>query len=111
MIRVGSITIPIGASNSDPLDGHLIRWASALFIHPPAAVSGVITVEVAPRRPSTVQAADWRGLESEGAVIEVTAGQTLPLMATGFGSLRLATDTPPAGDEVYEITVEEGPAY
>lgn len=110
MIRAGSMTIAIGASNSTPIDGHLIRWASAVFIHPPLVVSGTITVQVAARRPSTVQAADWRQLESEGTPIEVTGAQVLPIMASGFGSLRVATDTPPAGDEVYEVTVEEGPA-
>lgn len=111
MIRVGSLTIAAAASESEALDGHLIRWATAVYIHPPAALSGTVTVEVAPRRPRTVTAGDWRVLESEGSPITLTAGQTLPLLASGFGSLRLATDTPPAGDEVYEITVEEGPAY
>lgn len=111
MIRVGSITIATGASESDAFDGHLLRWASAIFIHPPAALSGIVTVQVAPRRPRTVQAADWRALESEGTPIEVTGGQTLPLLASGFGSLRVSTDTPPGADEVYEITIEEGPAY
>lgn len=111
MIRVGSITIGTGLTESTVLDGHLLRWATAVYIHPPAALSGTVTVEVAPRRPRTVQAADWRVLESEGNPIEVTAGQTLPLLASGFGSLRLSTTVAPAGDEEYEITVEEGPAY
>ena len=108
MIRVGSITIPNGGTASDPLDGHLIRWATALYVHPPAALAGTVTVEVAPRRPSTVQAADWRALESEGTPIEVTAGQTLPLIATGFGSIRVSTTVAPGvGGEEFEITIEE----
>ena len=49
-------------------------------------------------------------MESGGAVIEMTAGQTLTINELGFGSLRVETDAAPgAGGEIYTVTAQEDP--
>lgn len=107
MIDIGTLTIEDGETASNALDGHSCRWLKSLEIHPPAALSGTVTVRVAPQRPTETPV--YRDMESEGAAITLTAGQTLTLTELGFGSLRLETDAAPGADEVYPVTGQEDP--
>lgn len=107
MIRVPTLTIPSGQTASNILDGHDVRWLDSLEIHPPAALSGVVTVRVAPQRPGFTPV--FRDMESEGAVVVLTAGQTLTITKLGFGSLRLETTVAPGANEVYDLTGQEQP--
>ncbi len=105
MIRLPSLVIDSGATESNILDGKFFRWMDQFFIYPPAAISGVVTIQIAAPRPSTVVSADFRDLESEGAVVTLTAGQALPIVsAQGFGSIRLQTTVAPGADETHEVT-------
>lgn len=108
MIDIATLTIAQAATASNAIDGHSVRWCKSIEIHAPASLSGTVTVRVAPQRPTETPV--YRDMESGGAVIEMTAGQTLTINELGFGSLRVETDAAPgAGGEIYTVTAQEDP--
>ncbi len=114
MIHIATLTIPSGASESNILDGHLVRWLKNLFISPPAALAGVTTLFVSAKserdnkgNPTHV----FQALQSEGADVVLTADKVLALNQTGFGSLRIQTTIAPGADEVYELTGQDDPGF
>ena len=98
------LIIEDGASASNVLDNPKATFRD-MTIFPPSSLGGITTVEVSPRREAESVAADWITLTSGGSAVTLTASEALPLTVSGWGALRIATDTPPSGaTEVFEIT-------
>lgn len=98
-----TLTIPIGATESNVLDDPKSLFDNMLFFAP-AAIGGVTTVEVSPKRAANSVAGDWKTLQSGGADVALTAGKATPVTLANAAALKLVTDTTVAGaDEVYEV--------
>ena len=113
-IRLGVLTIPAGASESTILDGHAARWTKSIFIHPPAVLSGVVTVATSPKSQRDNKGAPvhvFQTLQSDGADVVVTDDKVLVLTEEGFGSLRFETTVPPGADEDYVLSAQDDPGF
>lgn len=114
MIHIATLTIPAGQSVSNILDGHRLRWLRAISIHPPAALTGVTTVQVSPKSERDNRknpTHSFQDLQSDGADVTLTADKVLVINEVPLGSLRLETTAAPAGDEVYEVVGHDDPGF
>ncbi len=114
MIHIAKLTILAGNSESEILDGHRVRWLKNLFISPPAVLAGITTVATSAKserddksNPTHV----FQTLQSEGADVVITDDKVLVLNQTGWGSMRIETDTPPGADEEYELVGQDDPGF
>lgn len=87
--RIGTLRILNGAANSPALTslqfGRVgLGMAAGITIYGPAAVDGVITVEVLPYGDST-----WRTLQSGGTDVTIAAGKAVVISPPAFADLRL----------------------
>lgn len=103
--KLPSLVIPEAATVSNALDGTQLRFAEYFTIYPPAALSGVVTIEVSDLPADVSVAADWRVLADEaGAARTLTADEAMPVRNTGFGALRLSTTIAPGvGGETHDV--------
>lgn len=100
---MATLTIAIGDTESNVLDDPKSLFDNMLFFAP-AAIGGVTTVEVSPKRAANTLAADWKTLQSGGSDVALTAGKATPVTLSNAAALRVVTDTTVAGaDEVYEV--------
>lgn len=91
--RVGTLTIAGSATDSQALS--TLQFGKAglgaavgITIYAPAAVPGVITVQVLPYGDTV-----WRTLQSGGADVTIAAAKAVVISPPPFGDLRLHTAT------------------
>lgn len=114
MINVPTLTIPNGATESNILDGHKVRWMKSIQIHPPAVLSGVVTVHTSSKSERDNKgnpAHDFQPLASEGIPIVLTGGENLIINQLPFGSMRLETTIAPGADENYPVDGQDDPGF
>lgn len=88
-IDIGTLTIGSGNNVSDALKMNQMPLRG-LTIFSPAALDGLVTVEVSGDFADPVPT--WQKLQSGGADVEVGAIQAVPLDFVGWDAFRLASD-------------------
>ena len=107
-LRFPSLTIANGETESNIIGGYLFDNIKGLTVFGPAAVAGVVVVEIADTEPGVAVDADFVTLQSSGADVGVTVGDGTPITYSAFRSLRVATTVAPgAAGEVYRVVAEE----
>lgn len=109
-LSLPSLTIPQAATVSNALGVKHLRHLSALTIFSPAAISGVVTVQVADVDGEKAVAADWRAFQDGGADVALTAAKALKIDEPAFQGLRLSTTIAPgAGGNIFDVNGSETP--
>ena len=107
-----NLVIPSGQQASNAIGG--MDDAEALTFYAPAALTGTITIQVAPDKQASeggpaTSTLTWYTKQSGGADITIPAGKSVTLTDIGFRQMRLASGSAEGADRTFKITKQVYP--
>lgn len=110
-----NILIASGTTTSAAIGG--FDDAEALVIYAPAALTGTVTLQVAPDRQASERdqslaaapAVVWSTMQSGGSDITIPAGKALTLTDIGFRQMRLVSGSSEGADRTFKVSKQVYP--
>jgi len=101
VVDFGTLTIASGQTTSGTLASVIGSGALVdLTIYGPAALTGTVTVQVAPN--NNPVSGDWKALQSAGADVTVPAAKATTIAAS-FRALRLVSESSEGADRAFRV--------
>lgn len=97
--RIGTLTIASGATTSNSLSRRRLAHVGPLVIVAPAALTGVVTIQV----PDKENSPNWVALQSGGADVTLPAGKATTLDISPFLNLRLSSTLAEGAQRDFEV--------
>jgi len=115
VVDLKNFLIGNGTTTSNAIGG--FEDAEALVIYAPAALTGTVTLQVAPDREASERdqsgaaaaAIVWATMQSGGSDITIPAGKALTLTDIGFRQMRLVSGSAEGADRTFKVSKQVYP--
>lgn len=102
-LALGPLVIYDNLLESTTLDFNDVRFAKAITVFSPSALSGTVVVQLSPSRDGD----DWYTLQSAGVDVEIPAGKATVLTSIPSGRLRLLSDAMEVQRRDFHLVIDE----